>query len=206
MNLKNIIFDLGVVILNVDYHLTATAFRNLGLLNFDEHYSKAKQDHFFDRFETGHLSDDEFRETMQKHLPAGTTGQQIDDAWNAMLLTVPEETFELLETIGKQKRIFLLSNTNRIHIKAFTKIIDRQYGFKRFENLFEKVYYSCNIGLRKPDPEIFDLVIKENQLDFAETLFIDDSPQHVEGARKYGLTALHLHPGEKLSSLILPLK
>ncbi len=130
---------------------------------------------------------------------------QIDDAWNAMLLSVPESTFELLENIGKQKRIFLLSNTNRIHITAFSKIIEKQYGFQKFEALFEKTYYSCNIGMRKPHAEIFEYVVKQNNLTISETLFIDDSPQHVEGARKYGLTALHLQNDTRVEDLI-PLK
>lgn len=205
MPTKNIIFDLGVVILDVDYNLTAAAFKKLGLADFDEHYSKIKQDNFFDRFETGHMPDAEFRDTIRKHLPRPVTDEQIDEAWNAMILTVPESTFELLENIGKQKRIFLLSNTNRIHIVAFTKIIEKQYGFSKFESLFEKTYYSCNIGMRKPNIEIFDYVVKQNHLAINETLFIDDSPQHVEGARKYGLTALHLHTGTNLKELADPL-
>ncbi len=201
---KNIIFDLGVVILDVNYNLTAAAFKKLGLVDFDEHYSKIKQDNFFDRFETGHMSDEEFRDTVRKHIPHPVTDEQIDEAWNAMLLEVADETFELLENIGKQKRIFLLSNTNSIHIKAFTKIIEKQYGFSKFESLFEKTYYSCNIGMRKPNAEIFDYVVKANNLNITETLFIDDSPQHVEGARKYGLTALHLHTGTNLKELTNP--
>jgi glucose-1-phosphatase len=204
MPTKNIIFDLGVVILDVDYNLTAAAFKKLGLVDFDAHYSKIKQDNFFDRFETGHMPDAEFRDIIRKHLPHTVTDQQIDDAWNAMLLTVPETTFELLENIGKQKRIFLLSNTNRIHIAAFTKIIEKQYGFSKFESLFEKTYYSCNIGMRKPNAEIFEYVVKKNNLSITETLFIDDSPQHVEGARKYGLTALHLHTETNLQELVNP--
>ncbi|MBL0340622.1 MAG: HAD-IA family hydrolase [Bacteroidetes bacterium] len=98
--------------------------------------------------------------------------------------------------------MFLLSNTNRIHIAAFSKIIEKQYGFQKFEALFEKIYYSCNVGMRKPNAEIFDLVVRENNLNLSETLFIDDSPQHVEGARSYGLTALHLQNNSKVENLI----
>lgn len=202
MKIKNIIFDLGVVILDVDYNLAADAFKKLGIPHFDELYSKKKQGSFFDDFETGHLSNEAFREEIRKHIPHSVTDSQIDEAWNAMLLTVPETTFELLESIGKQKRIFLLSNTNRIHIDAFSKIIDQQYGFQKFENLFEKTYYSCNIGMRKPNAEIFDFVVRENNLLVSETLFIDDSPQHVEGARNYGLTALHLQNNSKVEDLV----
>ncbi len=204
MKTKNIIFDLGVVILGVDYNLTANAFKALGIPHFDEIYSKIKQQDVFDRFETGHMPEAEFREFIRKNIPHPVTDSQIDDAWNAMLLSVPDSTFELLEDIGRKKRIFLLSNTNQIHITAFTKIIDRQYGFSKFENLFEKTYYSCNINMRKPHLDIFDFVVKENHLPPDETLFIDDSPQHVEGARKYGLTAFHLHTDTNLYALVQP--
>ena len=205
MKTKNIIFDLGVVILDVDYNLAADAFKKLGIPHFDELYSKKKQGSFFDDFETGHLSNEEFRAEIRKHIPHAVTDDQIHEAWNAMLLSVPESTFELLENIGKQKRIFLLSNTNRIHITAFSKIIEKQYGFQKFEALFEKTYYSCNVGMRKPNADIFDLVVRENNLNISETLFIDDSPQHVEGARSYGLTALHLQNNSKVEDLV-PLK
>jgi len=199
---KNIIFDLGVVILDVDYNLAAGAFKKLGILHFDDLYSKKKQGSFFDDFETGHLSNEEFREEIRNHIDHSVSDNQIDEAWNAMLLSVPESTFKLLEDISKQKRIFLLSNTNRIHIDAFSKIIEKQYGFQKFEALFEKTYYSCNIGMRKPNAEIFDYVVKQNNLSINETLFIDDSPQHIEGARKYGLTALHLQNNSKVEDLI----
>jgi len=199
---KNIIFDLGVVILDVDYNLAAGAFKKLGILHFDDLYSKKKQGSFFDDFETGHLSNEEFREEIRKHIDHSVSDNQIDEAWNAMLLSVPESTFKLLEDISKQKRIFLLSNTNRIHIDAFSKIIEKQYGFQKFEALFEKTYYSCNIGMRKPNAEIFDYVVKQNNLSINETLFIDDSPQHIEGARKYGLTALLLQNNSKVEDLI----
>lgn len=202
MKTKNIIFDLGVVILDVDYNLAAGAFKKLGILHFDDLYSKKKQGSFFDDFETGHLSNEEFREEIRKHIDHSVSDNQIDEAWNAMLLSVPESTFKLLEDISKQKRIFLLSNTNRIHIDAFSKIIEKQYGFQKFEALFEKTYYSCNIGMRKPNAEIFDYVVKQNNLSINETLFIDDSPQHIEGARKYGLTALHLQNNSKVEDLI----
>ena len=204
MKTQNIIFDLGVVILELDYNRTAAAFQALGISHFDTIYSKIKQQDFFDRFETGHLTNEEFRDTIRKNIPQPVTDQQIDTAWNAMLLSIPPSTLDLLRDIGSKKRIFLLSNTNHIHIEAFTAIIDRQYGFRKFEQLFEKTYYSCNMGMRKPNADIFDFVVKENHLNIAETLFIDDSPQHVEGARNYGLTALHLHTGTNLGQLVTP--
>jgi len=201
MNFKNIIFDLGGVIIDIDYNLAAAAFKRLGVINFEEIYSKKQQDNFFNSFETGHLSNENFRIAIRKHIPTSVTDEQIDTAWNAMLINIPQERFNWLKDIGKIYRIFLLSNTNRIHIKAFTEIFNKQFGDLQFEKLFEKVYYSCEIGMRKPNPEIFDFVIKENNLVVSETLFIDDSPQHIEGARNFGVTAWHLENDFKVESL-----
>jgi putative hydrolase of the HAD superfamily len=201
MNFKNIIFDLGAVIINIDYDLTAEAFRKLGLKHFDDLYSQKKQEHFFDRFEKGTMSVQEFREEVKKHLPLHVTQAEIDQAWNAMLIGIPRKRYEWLEEMGKRYRIFLLSNTNQVHIEAFSKIIEREYGFRKFESLFEKVYYSSEIGMRKPDAEAFELVLTENKLNVKETLFVDDSIQHIEGAKAIGLATLFLEKGRSVESL-----
>ncbi len=197
---RNIIFDLGAVIIDIDYNRTADAFRALGLMHFDELYSQKKQDHFFDRFEKGEMSVAEFREEVKKHLPATITDKEIDHAWNAMLIGIPKSRYTWLEEIGKKHRIFLLSNTNRIHVDAFSELIDREFGIARFEALFEKTYYSCNIGMRKPDAEVFHHVLSQNKLVLNETLFIDDSIQHIEGARAIGLRVLFLEKGRTVES------
>ncbi|TND10371.1 MAG: putative hydrolase of the HAD superfamily [Bacteroidetes bacterium] len=186
---RNIIFDLGGVILNLDYRRTSTAFQKLGLQSFDEIYSQVQQSGLFDAYEKGLIGSAAFRETLAEHLPAGTVHEKIDEAWNAMLLDLPPERLEKLEALGKTHRIFLLSNTNEIHIRAFTEILRRDFGIESLSALFEKEYFSFRVGMRKPDVEIFQHVLLENGLSAAETLFLDDSPQHVEGGRRAGLTA-----------------
>jgi len=195
---ENIIFDLGGVIINLDYHRTAQAFIDLGLKNFNEIYSKAQQTHLFDDFEKGIMPPENFRAELRKYLPSETTDEQIDQAWNAMLLDIPVHRVEWLRKVGEKYRIFLLSNTNTIHVDAFTKMADSVYGKGEFECVFEKHYYSCQMGMRKPDAEIFERVLLENNLDKSKTLFIDDSIQHVEGAIRTGLYAelLKLEAGE----------
>lgn len=200
--MKNIIFDLGAVIIDINYNFTAEAFKKIGITNFDEIYSKKKQDNFFDDFETGHLSNDQFRTEIRKHISHEITDQQIDEAWNAMLINIPDSRMKWLQSLRPKYRIFLLSNTNRIHVKAFSKIISDTHGVGTFESCFDKIYLSCNIGLRKPNADIFDLVVTENNLDLNETVFIDDSPQHIEGAQKYGLTAWHLKDGDTVENLM----
>lgn len=200
MEIKNIIFDLGGVIINLDYNRTATAFKKLGIVDFDEIYSKAKQTSLFDDFEKGITTDDDFRNALKKYLPEETADAEIDDAWNAMLLDIPAHRLEWLKEIAKRYRIFLLSNTNHIHVLSFTAYADKKFGVGVFESVFEKHYYSCEMGMRKPDAEIFEKVINDNKLNKAETLFIDDSIQHIHGAEKVGIKAewLNIPEGEKI--------
>lgn len=195
-----IIFDLGGVIIDLSYQRTAAAFVELGLKNFDDIYSKAKQSNLFDDFEKGIMSEVGFRSELKRHLPQNTTVTQIDHAWNAMLLDIPVQRVEFIKQVGAKYRIFLLSNTNRIHVKAFTKMADEILGANNFLSIFEKSYLSCEMGMRKPDAEIFEKVLSDNNLDRSKTLFIDDSIQHVEGALKIGLKGelLLVEQGQKL--------
>ncbi len=187
-----IIFDLGGVIINLNYKKTEEEFKRLFGTDFSEIYSKQSQTDIFNKLETGHISEKQFVEAMQKSSSKNISNQDIINAWNAMLLDIPKERIELLRKIGKEKRIFLLSNTNEIHKKAFDKIVLEAHQMEGLEPLFEKAYFSHLVGMRKPHTEIFDFVIQENNLDPKKTLFIDDSPQHIEGALKTGLNAYYL--------------
>lgn len=201
--MKNIIFDLGGVIFDIDYHLTSHAFTELGLQGFDEVYSQKKQEHFFDDFEKGIISPEHFRDEVRKYIPTTVSDEAIDKAWNAMLIGVPAKRYDWLKKTGEQYRIFLLSNTNLIHVEALSKMIDAAgFGMRNFENLFEKVYFSCKMGMRKPDTEIFDFVVNENNLNRDETLFIDDSIQHIQGALAVGLKAFHLNDDVSVEEVI----
>jgi putative hydrolase of the HAD superfamily len=184
---KNIIFDLGGVILNIDYDLTAKAFEQLGLPNFQQLFSKASQETLFDLYEKGHISSEDFRETLKNAMKTPVSNEILDAAWNAMLLDLPTGRLELLKKMKSTHRTFLLSNTNEIHIHWFCNSLRQHFGIPDLSGHFEKVYLSYEIGLRKPDASIFQHVLQKNQLDPAETLFIDDSPQHVEGAKKLGI-------------------
>lgn len=200
--IKNIIFDLGGVILNIDYNKTANAFKRIGVTNFDDIYSQAKQGQVFDKLETGELTSVEFREYIKEIVPS-LQCSDIDKAWNAMLLDLPAQRIDLLKKLKKKYRLFLLSNTNEIHIEAFQKIIQSSYGENIFDVIFEHQYYSSEMGMRKPNSDCFQFVLEENSLDPSETLFIDDSIQHVEGARKLKIKAYHLITGEDITELFL---
>jgi putative hydrolase of the HAD superfamily len=187
-----IIFDLGGVIINLNYNKTEQEFKRLFGSGFLEMYSKQSQTEIFNKLETGHISEKQFVEAMQKSSSKEVSHQEIIRAWNAMLLDIPKERITLLEKIGQQKRIFLLSNTNEIHKTAFDKIVLEAHQINGLEPLFEKTYFSHLVGMRKPNREIFDFVIQENKLNPQKTLFIDDSPQHIEGALKTGLNSYYL--------------
>jgi putative hydrolase of the HAD superfamily len=196
-----IIFDLGGVLINLDYQLTSKAFIDLGLTDFDATYSQLQQTDLFDRFETGAISSFHFINRLLDQLPQGTSGNKVVHAWNAMILDFPEERLLWLLKMKQCYRIFLLSNTNTLHMEAVRRSLERTIGHQRLEDYFEQVYLSCEMGLRKPNPEIFSRVCDEQGLNPATTVFIDDSPQHVEGAASIGLQALHLKPGEAVQSL-----
>ncbi len=185
---KNIIFDLGGVILNIDYELTARSFASLNLKNFDSLFSQAKQTQLFDRYEKGRISSDEFRIELRTYCGNEISDDELDRCWNALLLDLPGERLELLKKLRSTHRCFLLSNTNEIHMMAIHAYLHDTFGISDLSAYFEKVYLSFEINMRKPDAEIFEFVLKENNLDPAETIFIDDSAQHVESAIKLGIT------------------
>lgn len=192
MTYDTILLDLGGVLIDVDYHATARAFRALGHADFDRLYSKVQQDHLFDGFETGALSPEEFRDRIRQVLDPSLSDAMIDANWNAMLGSIPPERIELVSRLKERYQVLLLSNTNAIHVPAFEAIIARENGITDFKALFHGAYYSCEIGQRKPEAASYRLVLERHNADPRRTLFIDDSIQHVHGARAAGLNAEHL--------------
>jgi len=190
--IKNIIFDLGGVIINIDYKLTLAEFKKIGLKDVEKIYTQFGQLEWFDNYDRGRISSETFLSEFGKLLAPGTSREQISHAWNAMLLDFPQERAELLLKLKDRYRTFLLSNTNELHINYYFQKVKELYGYDEMKSFFEKDYYSHRIGMRKPDAEIFEFVLQENGLLAAETLFIDDTLQHVEGARGAGLRAYHL--------------
>ena len=200
---KNIIFDFGGVILNLDYHRTTKAFINLGISDFEERYSQLNQTDLFDKFERGEISPASFRIGLNSVLDENIPDEELDSAWNAMLLDLPAERLKILERLHSEKRICLLSNTNEIHVERFESDMEKAHVLKNLSSFFDEVYYSCRVGMRKPEARIFEFVLKEHGYNPSETLFIDDSPQHIEGAHKVGLNTYHLRAdlGETISDL-----
>ena len=198
-NSKAIIFDLGAVILNINYQNTIDEFSKLGVKNASSFYSKKVQTDLFNQIETGEITAEKFLSELQKETNNATISQ-VKYAWNAMLLDLPNERIQLIESLKNECQIYLLSNTNIIHIDAFKKQLGNS-KWEEFSALFDKMYLSHEIGLRKPNTEVFEHILKEQNLKAEEVFFIDDSPQHIEGAKKLGIKTHHLLDNEDITTL-----
>ena len=198
-----IVFDLGGVILNIDYNLTRTAFEKLSVKNFDEMYSQSGADMLFRELETGKISEENFYNELNKCTGLQLSSTEINKAWNAMLLNFREESLLFLDALKVKYKLFLLSNTNHIHIKEFNKIYHGKKRERPFIDFFEKAYFSCEIGLRKPDAACYDWVLKKEKLVPEKTIFVDDSIQNVEAARLAGMQTVLLQPGKNIEDLDL---
>ena len=203
MAIKNIIFDLGGVIYDIRYENIADKFRSYGITEFEKLYSKASQTDTIDLFEEGKISPAEFRDYLRTLSPVSLSDEQIDEAWNAILIGIPKERLELLGMLRLKYNIFLYSNTNQINYDKFTSELREKYGFDIFEVTFKKAYFSQILQIRKPKAEGFKAILSEQGLNPEETLFIDDSPQHIEAARKVGINAYHLTGGETIEQLFM---
>ncbi|RZA01568.1 MAG: HAD family phosphatase [Sphingobacteriaceae bacterium] len=187
-NIKNIIFDYGNVIFNIDFTKVAEAWKQLGINNADKFYGHREQDPVFHLLERGEISVDDFRDRIRELSgKPDLTDEQIDTAWNTIFLGIPQGNHELLQQVKAKYRTFLLSNINAIHYDYVHSFLQKEFGMANNDDLFEKIYYSHLVGKRKPDAEIFEQVLQENNLNPFETLFIDDSPQHLETAQKLGM-------------------
>jgi epoxide hydrolase-like predicted phosphatase len=202
MVIKNIIFDLGGVIMNIDFKKTEKAFADLGFTDFSQYMTQFHITPFFEEYETGKINNAAFVKGIQQIAAAPLTEKEVIQAWNALLLDFPVERIELLEKLKKKYRIFLLSNTNALHYEAFQHTLYSLTG-KKLEDIFEKTYYSHAVNLRKPDAAIYQLVLDENKLNPAETLFIDDTASNFSGAEETGIQIFHLKKPMQITEMPL---
>jgi putative hydrolase of the HAD superfamily len=187
-NIKNIIFDYGNVIFSIDFTLAQKAFNNLGISRASEFFGHLQQDAIFDAFDRGEITAAQFRDRIREIANNPKLGdEQIDSAWNSMLLGIAAGNHELLLKLKNKYRTFLMSNINDIHYTHIMNYLLREFNMQGNDHLFERVYYSHLVGKRKPEAAFFQQILDENQLNPAETLFIDDSPQHVATAQQLGI-------------------
>jgi HAD superfamily hydrolase (TIGR01549 family) len=200
--LHNIIFDLGGVLLNINYDATAEAFHHLGVKDFNQWFSQYHANELFSGLETGIQAEESFVRQVQSLLPAPASETDILNAWNAMLLDFRISSLQYLQVLAKNFRLFLLSNTNEIHLRAFQRKYAELFPGQVLDDLFEAAYYSHRIGFRKPNAEAYQYVLERHNLLPKETLFIDDSLPNIEAAQKIGIQTIHLLPGLQIENLI----
>lgn len=199
--LKNIIFDLGGVLLDIDYNKTKSAFEKLGFDHFDKMYTQYSADPIFSELEMGFLDEATFCNHVKQAGRKGVTNDEIIKAWNAMLLNFRKDSLQFLEKLSENYCLYLLSNTNAIHLEAFSNIFTSQTKLPTLNNFFTKSWYSHEVGLRKPNKDIFEFVLNDAGLLPEETLFVDDSYNNIATAKEMGFKTHLLKPGEKIEEL-----
>lgn len=191
--IKNIIFDLGDVILNIDVPIASKSFADLSGREQSEILTIFKESEIFRQFETGLMDEPTFRNYVREILNfPDLSDEAIDTAWNSLLLDLPPERVELLKKLATQYRLFLLSNTSSIHITQVNKILEASTGVAKLEDLFEIVFLSYEMGLMKPDIRIYQQVLDKAGLNAEETLFLDDNADNIRGAAQLGIETIQV--------------
>ncbi|CAG5067921.1 Alpha-D-glucose 1-phosphate phosphatase YihX [Dyadobacter sp. CECT 9623] len=191
--IKNIIFDLGDVILNIDVPVASQSFAELSGREQSEILAIFNENEIFRQFETGSMDEAGFRNFIREILEFDDLSDEaIDTAWNSLLLDLPPERVELLKNLGTQYRLFLLSNTSSIHITQVNKILEASTGVKKLQDLFETVFLSYEMGVMKPDPLIYQKVLAQAGIKADETLFLDDNYDNIQAAAKLGIEVIHV--------------
>ena len=200
--IKNIIFDLGGVIVNINHSRTHEAFLKLAHGgDLSKAYTLTKQSPIFDKFECGHLTPEQFRVEISTLLGISADTKAFDEAWSALLVDFPRARIELLQSLSERFHLFLLSNTNAIHVPFINSLLQHDTGHHSLDKLFTKVYFSHVIRKRKPTPEAYLHVLEDSGLIASESLFVDDLLANVEGARAVGMEGLHLTNGDIVGTM-----
>ena len=201
-DIETIIFDFGGVILDIDPQLTMNEFARLGARQLDEEQYQVLIHEIIRKFERGIFTPEIFRQEMKKFLKLGDIeDQEFDDAWNALLFDIPDERIKAIEQSKEHYQIFLLSNSNEIHYDLYVRDLQLRFGYREFDELFHKAYFSFDLHMAKPESDIFEFVIYQHNLNRAKTLFIDDMDANLATARKLGLSTYKMQKPEKVRQL-----
>ena len=188
--IDTIIFDFGDVFINLDKNASLNALKKLGLKSWNEDLENLNQ-----QLERGKLSEVQFMIGLKKLIPNASIDELLV-AWNSVLIDFPLHRLEFLELLKPNYRLFLLSNTDEIHIAKFEHKVGITFA-REFYQCFEKVYFSFEIGMRKPDPEAFNYIIKKHDLSTKRTLFIDDKKENTDIAASLGMQVWNIVPGKE---------
>ena len=195
-DINAVIIDLGGVIIDIDTNLTAAAFARI--TGLDLAVVEQKLSPIYDTYERGHWSDSEFRAQVRAVFDIDISDAEIDQAWTELLLELPQQRVDSILALNEHYSTFLLSNTTHIHIQRVNQILYQSTGVRQLNDLFERVYYSYAIQLRKPQAEIYQHVLAQENLRPQATLFLDDSAQNIAAAADLGLHAVQIQPTNTL--------
>ena len=198
--IRNIVFDLGGVLVDLDFKAAINGLQEAGFANVKEQLLAFDRGGIFQKFEVGEITADEFRTAIRENSTVTLTDEEVDGLWNAMLLEIPREKLELILHLRGKYMVYLLSNTNSIHWDYVCKNAFNYRGF-RVEDYFEETFLSYEMHLAKPDKAIFEKVLSDANLLAEETLFIDDSEANCKAAQEVGIHARHYHVGDDLSKI-----
>jgi putative hydrolase of the HAD superfamily len=191
-SVKNLIFDLGGVILDLSVDHTLESFTSLSPLPKSRVQELYVSTPGFLEYEKGLIDDDAFRSCVRETFSISADDDAIDTSWNAMLRGIAGVKLDLLMKLQNEFQVFLLSNTNAIHLHHINEIILPKGKQNSLDDYFHKAYYSHRMRMRKPDAEIFEQVLEENHLVPEQTLFLDDYAVNIEGAKSLGIKTVHV--------------
>lgn len=194
--IKAVVFDFGNVIINIDVEKTISAFAELSFKSSARVKQLFTEAEVFRKYETGFYADDEFRDVIRQVLSYPLNDQEIDHAWNALLLDVPKKRLDFIENLKLKYPVYLLSNTNNIHIEQCKSYFRNTFGIANFELLFNETFLSYKMGLWKPDYKIYDAVINKIDLSPQEILFVDDNQDNIDAAADMGIQCIKINPPE----------
>jgi len=200
-NISTLIFDFGGVLINLDINQCILNFKQLGLENFEQYLNNFAQSGFFSKLEKGEISATEFRSEIRKLTPETLTDKQIDEAWCSFLLEIPDEKLTMLIELRKKFRVVLLSNTNIIHFPNSERELFLKTG-KKMADYFDKCYLSYEMKMAKPDKEVFESILKAENVQASTCLFLDDGLKNTLQAQKLGMQTYLVAEHEDLSFLL----
>jgi putative hydrolase of the HAD superfamily len=203
-DINTIIFDFGGVIIDIDPQLTMNEFEKLGAKKLNEEQTQFLIHNIIRKFEKGIFTPEVFRKKIKEFLDIKKASDQaLDDAWNSLLFDIPEQRLKAIEQAKNHYQIILLSNSNEIHYDLYVRDLQLRFGYREFDDLFHKAYFSFDLHLAKPDSDIFEFVIHQHDLAPGKTLFIDDTKENLIAAQNLGMCTYQMKKPELIRNLFV---
>ncbi len=190
--IKNILFDLGGVVIDIDFKYTIEALAQLSGKTVEEVHQLSLQDAYYDKYERGHLTNAQFLDLIRKSLAFEAEDEEVIAAWNALLLAIPKERIDLVKKLSENYKVLVLSNTSNYHVLGFNEILKNSTGHASLNEVYHHVYFSYDLGCRKPEARIYEKVLENAGIKAEETLFLDDNYDNIQAAEKLGFKTIHV--------------